>query len=123
MPEKKPDPKPMPRNRHERRERAAKERKARPWTRQIIKRSNLPEVWSPRGSTRVPLLLADRPHRTRDHLQASNGVTYKFVEDAPLDDTKVLVPDADRPPVLRSRAVLEALRSGGIVTGVDSSDR
>lgn len=90
MSEKKPDPKPAPRNRQERRKRAAEERKARPWYRvPPPDPAGTFETISP-GKVRGP-----------------DGTTWEVVGEAPLDETKVVVPGEDGKPALLQKDDLQ----------------
>lgn len=90
MPEKKPDPIPPPRNRHERRKRATKDRKARKWTRAEPVRIKKPPanlvLHAAEEFVTFETIGSGKVH-------GSDGTTWEVVGEVPLDETKVVRPD------------------------------
>ena len=119
MPEKKPDPKPAPRNRQERRKRAAEERKALKWTRTLPVRS-VKQWGDPRDQLVYPHDHGASETISSGKVRGPDGTTWEVVGESPLDETKVVVPGEDGKPKLRPyqrRTMDDALKSDSFIVG------
>lgn len=112
MPEKKPVPPPAPRNRHERRKRATEQRKARKWVPRVATTAITGDwfTWKPKTFETIG------PRHVRD----SDGATWEFIEDVPLDETKVVVPDDDGKPELRQ--IVPGVPDAQVIGRIDRSE-